>query len=57
MPATAAKFEVSVSFVVKLMQRWRQRGTVCRTGTAAGNGRPLQTTPIGCSPWRPRRRT
>jgi len=26
--AAAAKFEVSVSFVVKLMQRWRQRGTV-----------------------------
>lgn len=26
--ATAAKFEVSVSFVVKLVQRWRRRGTV-----------------------------
>jgi transposase len=26
--AAAAKFEVSVSFVIKLMQRWRQRGTV-----------------------------
>jgi transposase len=26
--ATAAKFEVSISFVVKLMQRWRRRGTV-----------------------------
>jgi transposase len=26
--ATAAKFEVSVSFVIKLMQRWRQRGSV-----------------------------
>jgi transposase len=26
--AVAAKFEVSVSFVVKLVQRWRQRGTV-----------------------------
>jgi transposase len=26
--ATAAKFEVSVSFVIKLMQRWRLRGTV-----------------------------
>jgi transposase len=26
--ATAATFEVSISFVVKLMQRWRQRGTV-----------------------------
>jgi transposase len=26
--ATAAKFEVSVSFVIKLMQRWRRRGTV-----------------------------
>ena len=26
--AAAAKFEVSISFVVKLMQRWRQRGTI-----------------------------
>jgi transposase len=26
--ATAAKFEVSPSFVIKLMQRWRRRGTV-----------------------------
>jgi transposase len=26
--ATAATFEVSVSFVIKLMQRWRQRGSV-----------------------------
>jgi transposase len=26
--ATAAKFEVSVSFVIKLMQRWLRRGTV-----------------------------
>jgi transposase-like protein len=26
--ATAAKFEVSISFVVKLMQRWHQRGTI-----------------------------
>jgi transposase len=26
--ATAAKFEVSPSFVVKLWQRWRRRGTV-----------------------------
>jgi transposase len=26
--ATAAKFEVSVSFVVKLMQRWRRLGSV-----------------------------
>lgn len=25
--ATAATFEVSVSFVIKLMQRWRQRGS------------------------------
>jgi transposase len=25
---TAATFEVSISFVVKLMQRWRRRGTV-----------------------------
>jgi hypothetical protein len=52
--ATAAKFEVSISFVVKLMQRWRRRGTVhpgcgwrrqalgaCgarRTGARAGGG-------------------
>jgi len=26
--ATAATFEVSVSFVIKLMQRWRQRGSM-----------------------------
>jgi transposase len=26
--ATAATFEVSVSFVIKLMQRWRRRGSV-----------------------------
>jgi transposase len=26
--ASAAKFEVSVSFVVKLMQRWRRQGSV-----------------------------
>ena len=26
--AAARRFEVSVSFVVKLMQRWRRRGTV-----------------------------
>lgn len=26
--AAAAKFEVSVSFVIKLVQRWRRRGTV-----------------------------
>ena len=26
--AAAAKFEVSISFVVKLMQRWRARGTL-----------------------------
>jgi transposase len=26
--ATAAKFEGSISFVVKLMQRWRRRGTL-----------------------------
>jgi transposase len=26
--AATAKFEVSVSFVVKLIQRWRERGTL-----------------------------
>ncbi|MCZ6744562.1 MAG: IS630 family transposase [Alphaproteobacteria bacterium] len=26
--ATAKRFDVSISFVVKLMQRWRQRGTI-----------------------------
>jgi transposase len=26
--ATAARFEVSVSFVIKLVQRWRRQGTV-----------------------------
>ena len=31
------RFEVSVSFVIKLMQRWRRRGTVAPDRTAAGS--------------------
>jgi transposase len=39
--ATAAKFEVSVSFVVKLWQRWRQRGTVQADRLGGGRRSPL----------------
>ena len=38
---TAAKFEVSVSFVVKLWQRWRQRGTVQADRLGGGRRSPL----------------
>ena len=37
--ATARQFEVSVSFVVKLMQRWRRGGTVAPEWSAAGSAR------------------
>jgi hypothetical protein len=36
--AAAAQFEISISFVVKLMQRWHQRGT-----DPAGPDRGLET--------------
>jgi transposase len=39
--ATAAKFEVSVSFVIKLCQRWRQRGTVAPDRLGGGRRSPL----------------
>ena len=39
--AAAAKFEVSVSFVVKLMQRWRRRGTVVPDRYGGGKRSPL----------------
>ena len=48
--AAAAKFEVSISFVVKLMQRWRQRGTIqpdriggWKQATLAAHGERLRT--------------
>ena len=41
--ATAAKFEVSVSFVVKLWQRWRQRGMV-QADRLGGGRRSLLAT-------------
>jgi transposase len=47
--ATAAQFAVSVSFVVKLMQRWRQRGTV-----APGQYGAEAVAP--CGPYRSRAR-
>ena len=34
----AAQYEVSVSFVVKLMQRWRKRGTL--TAGSMGGRKP-----------------
>jgi transposase len=39
--ATAAKFEVSISFVVKLVQRWQQRGTVQPDRQGGGRRSPL----------------
>jgi transposase len=39
--ATAAKFEVSVSFVIKLWHRWRQRGTVAPDRLGGGRRSPL----------------
>ena len=37
----AARFDVSVSFVVKLMQRWRQRATVAPDRFGGGKTSPL----------------
>ena len=37
----AAQFEVSVSFVVKLMQRWRARGSVAPDRFGGGRTSPL----------------
>ena len=42
--ATAAKFEVSPSCVVKLMQRWRQRGTLAARSGSAAAGAPSSPT-------------
>lgn len=39
--AAAATFAVSVSFVVKLMQRWRRRGTVAPDRYGGGKRSPL----------------
>jgi transposase len=41
--ATAAKFEVSVSFVIKLMQRWRRRGSVVPDRYGGWKRSPLET--------------
>jgi transposase len=40
--ATAAKFEVSVSFVVKLMQRWRRQGSVAPDRYGGWKRSPLE---------------
>jgi transposase len=40
--ATAAKFEVSVSFVIKLMQRWRRRGSVAPDRYGGWKRSPLE---------------
>jgi hypothetical protein len=55
--ATAANFEISVSFVVKLMQRWRRRGTVPPDRYGGWKRSPLPPRPIACSRWSPRRLT
>ncbi len=36
----AAQYEVSVSFVVKLMQRWRERGTLAAEHTGTTSPKP-----------------
>jgi transposase len=40
--SAAAKFEVSVSFVIKLMQRWRQRGLVAPDRYGGWKRSPLE---------------
>jgi len=40
---TAAKFEVSISFVVKLMQRWRRQGSVVPDRYGGWKRSPLET--------------
>ena len=40
--AAAAKFEVSVSFVVKLMQRWRRQGSVAPDRYGGWKRSPLE---------------
>ena len=40
--ATAARFEVSVSFVVKLMQRWRRHGSVAPDRSGGWKHSPLE---------------
>ena len=40
--SAAAKFEVSVSFVIKLMQRWRQRGSVAPDRYGGWKRSPLE---------------
>jgi transposase len=47
--ATAAKFEVSISFVVKLMQRWRRCGTV--QPDRIGGAKRSALAARGCARW------
>ena len=42
--AAAAKFEVSISFVVKLMQRWRRQGSVAPDRYGGWKRSPLEAT-------------
>jgi transposase len=49
--ATAAKFEVSISFVVKLMQRWRRRGTVQPDRIGGAKRSALAAHGEGCVCW------
>jgi transposase len=46
--ATAAKFEVSISFVVNLMQRWRRCGTVQPDRIGGAKRSALTATARGC---------
>ena len=40
--AAAKRFDVGVSFVVKLMQRWKQRGTIKADGNALDDFSPAE---------------
>jgi putative transposase len=42
LPGDASKFEVSVSFVVKLMQRWRRQGSVAPDRYGGWKRSPLE---------------
>jgi hypothetical protein len=49
--AAAAKFEVSISFVVKLMQRWHQRGTIQPDRIGGWNSPRSRRTASACARW------
>ena len=49
--AAAKQFDVSISFVVKLMQRWKQRGTIKADNTVAGRNRTWLPMAIAFGLW------